>query len=39
MTFQLISAEECAKLILDLASRKKEFNGKFVNLLGQEIPW
>ena len=35
----LINPEECAKLILDLTSRKKEFNGKFVNLLGQEIPW
>tara|TARA_B100002019_G_C21170889_1_gene548378 strand:- start:276 stop:1028 length:753 start_codon:yes stop_codon:yes gene_type:complete len=35
----LISSEECAKLILDLTSRKKELNGKFVNLLGQEIPW
>ena len=35
----IISSEECAKLILDLTSKKKEFNGKFVNLLGQEIPW
>lgn len=35
----LISAEECAKLVLDLTSSKKELNGKFVNLLGNEIPW
>ena len=36
----IIKPEKCAKLILDLISNNdKELNGKFVNLLGDEIPW
>ena len=36
----IIESEKCAKLILDLISDSdKELNGKFVNLLGDEIPW
>lgn len=34
-----IESDSCAKLIIDLTTTKSELNGKFVNLLGKEIPW
>ena len=35
-----IKSEVCANLIIDLiSSNVQSFNGKFVNLLGEEIPW
>ena len=34
-----IEADNCAKLIIDLITTKSELNGKFVNLLGEEIFW
>ena len=35
-----IKSEVCANLIVDLiSSNVQSFNGKFVNLLGEEIPW
>ena len=35
-----IKSEVCADLIIDLISSNVEsFNGKFINLLGEEIPW
>ena len=35
-----IESEVCANLIIDLiSSNVKSFNGKFINLLGEEIPW
>jgi len=36
----LIKSEVCANLIIDLVSSNVEsFNGKFIDLLGKEIPW
>jgi hypothetical protein len=34
-----IESDNCAKLIIDLITTKSELNGKFVNLLGEEIFW
>tara|TARA_B100000787_G_scaffold153356_1_gene127513 strand:- start:24 stop:794 length:771 start_codon:yes stop_codon:yes gene_type:complete len=34
-----IETDNCAKLIIDLITTKSELNGKFVNLLGEEIFW
>tara|TARA_B100000073_G_C23698719_1_gene559419 strand:+ start:834 stop:1601 length:768 start_codon:yes stop_codon:yes gene_type:complete len=35
-----VASDECAKLIIDLISKKyKSLNGKFVNLLGEKIAW
>ncbi len=35
-----IKSEVCANLIIDMiSSNVQSFNGKFVNLLGEEIPW
>ena len=36
----IISSDNCADLIIDLISKKRELlNGKFVNLVGDEIIW
>ena len=35
-----IKSEVCANLIIDLiSSNVQSLNGKFINLLGEEIPW
>ena len=35
-----IKSDVCANLIIDLISSNVEsYNGKFINLLGEEIPW
>ena len=34
-----IETDNCAKLIIDLITTNSELNGKFVNLLGEEIFW
>ncbi|MDA7714542.1 SDR family NAD(P)-dependent oxidoreductase [Candidatus Pelagibacter sp.] len=36
----LLKTDVCAKLIIDLISSKVQLlNGKFVNILGEELPW